>query len=96
MCLNLSKPLFDSLQFWIDDVTRLLETQSGSEAHEGSSRNPSIVGSRFFSNSKQGSVEVSTGESSPKYTESLTESIVKLTISEGENTPSQLRTSYCM
>jgi autophagy-related protein 2 len=87
MCLNLSKPLFDSLQFWIDDVTRLLETQSGNEAHEGSSRNPSLVGSRFFSSSKQGSVEVSMGESSPSFTESLTECIVKVTISEGENTP---------
>lgn len=65
MCLNLSKLLFDSLQFWIDDVTRLLETQSGNEAYEGSSRNPSLVGSRFFSSSKQGSVEASMGESSP-------------------------------
>ena len=92
MCLNLSKPLFDSLQFWIDDVTRLLETQSGNESHEGSSRNPSLVGSKFFSSSKQGSVEVSMGESSSNYTESLTESIVKVTLSEGEDT--LLSTSY--
>lgn len=96
MCLNISKPLFDSLQFWIDDVTRLLETQSNNEAHEGSSRNPSLVGSRFFSSSKQGSVEVSTGESLPNYNESLTESIVKVTISEGENNPSQRHISHCM
>jgi autophagy-related protein 2 len=88
MCLSLSKPLFDSLQFWIDDVSRLIErteTQSGNEAHEGSSRNPSLVGSRFFSSSKQGSVEVSIDESTPDYNKSLTESIVKVTISEGEN-----------
>ena len=96
MCLNLSKPLFDSLQFWIDDVTRLLEAQSSNEAHEGSSRNPSLVGSRFFSSSKQGSVEVSTGESLPNYNESLTESIVKVTISEGKNNPSQRHIPHCM
>ena len=94
MCLSLSKPLFDGLQFWIDDVTRLLETQPGNESHEGSSRNPSLVGSKFFSSSKQGSVEVSMGESSSNYTESLTESIVKVTLSEGENTP--LSTSYLL
>lgn len=82
MCMNLSKPLFDSLQFWIDDVTRLLENQSTDEVHEGPSRNPSLVGSRFFSSSKQGSVEVSIDESSTNYTGSLTESIVKVTISE--------------
>ena len=86
MCLSLSKSLFDSLQFWVDDVTRLserTETQSGNEGHEGSSRNPSLVGSRFFSSSKQGSVDVSTiDEITPK---PLTESIVKVTLSEGEN-----------
>ncbi|KAH9063334.1 hypothetical protein EDB87DRAFT_1603168 [Lactarius vividus] len=85
MCLSLSKPLFDSLQFWVDDVTRSLErteTQSGNGTHEESSRNPSLVGSRFFSSSKQGSVEMSLDEGSPNYNESLTESIVKVTISE--------------
>ena len=97
MCLSLSKPLFDSLQFWIDDATRLLEraeTQSSNEAHEGSSRNPSLLGSRFFSSSKQGSVEVSIDESTPNHSESLTESIVKVTISEGENSP--LSTSHLL
>ncbi|KAH9180656.1 hypothetical protein EDB89DRAFT_1840925 [Lactarius sanguifluus] len=82
MCLSLSKPLFDGLQFWIDDVTRSLERTETQSGNEGSSRNPSLVGSRFFSSSKQGSVEVSLDESSPNYNESLTESIVKVTISE--------------
>jgi len=94
MCLNLSKPLFDSLQFWIDDVTRLLERTETQSGNEGSSRNPSLVGSRFFSSSKQGSVEVSIDESSPNHNESLTESIIKVTISEGENFP--LPTSHLL
>ncbi len=99
LCLNLSKPLFDSLQFWIDDVTRSLErigTQSDHETHEGSSRNPSLVGSRFFSSSKQGSVGASIDDSSPNCNESPTESIVKVTVSEGEDPTPSRRISYCV
>lgn len=85
--LNLSKPLFDSLQFWIDDVTQLLErtsAHSSDTVQENLSRNPSLVGSRFFSGSKRGSVEIAMDEASPDNVRSSTESIIKVTISEGE------------
>jgi autophagy-related protein 2 len=85
--LNLSKPIFDSLQFWIDDVSQLLErttAASGEASQANSSRNPSLVGSRFFSASKQGSVEITTDELSTGHIKPSTENIVKLTISEGQ------------
>ncbi len=83
--LNISKPLFDGLQFWADDVSQLLERQTATDdaAQENMSRNPSLLGSRFFSNSKHGSVEIPVGETSSDNIKSSTESIVKVTISEG-------------
>lgn len=88
--LNLSKPIFDSLQFWIDDVSQLLErttAASGEATQENSSRNPSLVGSRFFTPSKQSSVEIAVDEPSAGHIKSSTESIVKVTISEGKKLP---------
>jgi autophagy-related protein 2 len=88
MYLNLTKPLFDSLQFWIDDVSQLLERNlvpSSDGTRENSSRNPSLVGSRFFSNSKQGSVDTAVDNASSDRSKSFTERIVKVTILEGEN-----------
>jgi autophagy-related protein 2 len=85
--LNLSKPIFDSLQFFIDDVSQLLERTtgaSGGASQENSSRNPSLVGSKFFSASKQGSVEITAGELSTAHIKPSTENIVKVTISEGQ------------
>jgi autophagy-related protein 2 len=85
--LTLSKPLFDSLQFWIDDVTQLLErtvASSSNTTQDNPSRNPSLVGSRFFSGSKQSSVEIAVDETSPENVRSSTESVIKVTISEGE------------
>jgi autophagy-related protein 2 len=85
--LNLSKPNFDSLQFWIDDVSQLLEpttAASGEASQENSSRNPSLVGSRFFSASKQGSVEIAADEPPTGHIKPSIENIVKLTISEGQ------------
>ena len=86
--LNISKPLFDGLQFWVDDVSQLLErttTTSNDAAQENTSRNPSLLGSRFFSNSKHSSVEIPVGEIPSDNIKSSTESIVKVTISEGES-----------
>lgn len=85
--LNLSKPIFDSLQFWIDDVSQVLERTTAASAEaseENSSRNPSLVGSRFFSASKQNSVEITADELSTGHIKSSTENIVKVTISEGQ------------
>ena len=85
--LTVSKPIFDGLQYWADDVSQLLErttaTASGDAAQENSSRNPSLVGSRFFSASKQGSVEIAVDELPPGQIKASTETIVKATISEG-------------
>jgi len=85
--LNISKPLFDGLQFWADDVSQLLErtTATDDAAQENMSRDPSLLGSRFFSNSKHGSVEIPVDEISSDNIKSSTESIVKVTISEGES-----------
>jgi autophagy-related protein 2 len=91
--LNLSKPIFDSLQFWIDDVSQLLErttAPSGEAAQENSSRNSSLVGSRFFSASKQGSEEMAADEPSAGHVKSSTENVAKVTISEGEKPPISL------
>jgi autophagy-related protein 2 len=85
--LNLSKPIFDSLQFWIDDVSQLLERTTAASrgaSQENSSRNPSLVGSRFFSASRQGSIESTADELSIGHIKSSTENIVKVTISEGQ------------
>ena len=85
--LNLSKPIFDSLQFWVDDVSQVLErttVTSGEASQENSSRNPSLVGSRFFSTSKQGSVEIDADEISTGHVKPSTENIFKVTISEGQ------------
>jgi autophagy-related protein 2 len=96
MCLNLSKPLFDTLQFGIDDVSQLLErtlAPSSDVTRENSSRNPSLVGSRFFSNSKQSSVDAAVDDASHDHSRSFTERIVKVTISEGEKTHPIIPTS---
>ena len=88
--LNLSKPIFDSLQFWIDDVSQLLERAPatlGEASQENSSRNPSLVGSRFFSASKESSVEITADESSASHIKLSTENVVKVTISEGHISP---------
>ena len=83
--LCLSKQNFDTLQFWVDDVSQLLERTASSEAaQENSSQNPSLVGSRFFSASKQSSVDTAVNDVSTGNIKSSTESIVKVTISEGE------------
>jgi autophagy-related protein 2 len=85
--LNISKPLFDGLQFWADDVSQLLERTIATDdvVQENMSRDPSLLGSRFFSNSKHNSVEIPLGEISSDNIKSSTESIVKVTISEGES-----------
>ncbi|KAI0306470.1 hypothetical protein B0F90DRAFT_1690173 [Multifurca ochricompacta] len=84
MCLNISKTLFDGLQFWIDDLSRLLEqtlTGPSNGLRENSSKNPSLVGSRFFSRSKQNSPDMTIDENSRSQTLS-TESVIKVTISQ--------------
>ncbi|KAI6036274.1 hypothetical protein BKA83DRAFT_4160612 [Pisolithus microcarpus] len=53
----LEKEIFDGLQYWVDDVTQLFDRRmSGSDNTKENipSQNPSLVGSRFFSESRHG------------------------------------------
>ena len=82
---NLSKPLLDGLQYWVDDVSQFMERifgekpkDSGSE--RGLSRNSSLLGSHYFATSSGGSE----AEFSPKQLgEGASETVVKLSVSEG-------------
>lgn len=51
--VNLSKPVLDNLQLWADDISKLSNRAFGVSADDGdtemgSSRDPSLIGSRFF------------------------------------------------
>ena len=83
--VNLNKPLLDGLQYWVDDISQLVERilgdkpkDSGSE--RGLSRNSSLLGSHYFAQSSGGSES----EFSPKpFSECASETVVKLSVSEG-------------
>ncbi|KAI0054145.1 hypothetical protein FA95DRAFT_1585813 [Auriscalpium vulgare] len=83
---NLSKPVLDGLQLWADDVTQFFERLATASQDLGSdtdSRDPSLIGSRFFVKTKRGSQDAESGTSSslregpPKG-----EVIIKATISQ--------------
>ncbi|SJL00469.1 uncharacterized protein ARMOST_03782 [Armillaria ostoyae] len=77
--VNMSKPALDGLQYWADDVTQLLERAFGSAPSSDDGDRSSIIGSRFFTQSRSGSgSETTTRASKPKQTETA----VKVTISE--------------
>lgn len=77
--VNMSKPALDGLQYWADDVTQLLERVFGPAPSSDDSDRSSIIGSRFFTQSRSGSgSETTTRASKPKQTETA----VKITISE--------------
>lgn len=79
VCVNMSKPALDGLQYWADDVTQLLEGAFGTAPSGGDSDKSSIIGSRFFTQSRSGSgSETTTRASKPKQSETA----VKITISE--------------
>jgi len=83
--VNLNKPLLDGLQYWVDDVSQLVERVLGdklrdSTSERGLSRNSSLLGSHFFAQSSGGSE----AELSPKAAgEGSSETVVKLLVSEG-------------
>ena len=85
VCVNLDKPLVDGLQYWVDDVSQLVERTFGDKAKDsaserGLSRNSSLLGSHFFAQSSGGSE----AEISPRLTgESVSETVVKISVSEG-------------
>jgi len=83
--VNLSNPLLDGLQYWVDDVSQLAERMFGDKPRDstlerGLSRNSSILGSHFFAQSSGGSE----AEFSPKLAGGgASEMVVKLLVSEG-------------
>lgn len=83
--VNLNKPLLDGLQYWVDDVTQLVERAFGekpkdSGSERGLSRNSSLLGSHYFAQSSGGSES----EFSPKPPgKGASEAVIKLSVSEG-------------
>jgi autophagy-related protein 2 len=81
--IDISKPTFDALQYWADDVTQLLGDMSskandGTDTEVGDSRDTSLIGSRFFAKSRSGSGSaLSTSRNNAS-----AEIVVKLTVTE--------------
>jgi autophagy-related protein 2 len=93
-CVNvqLTKPVLDGIQLWADDITQLSE-RIGSEIDAApepeSSRDSSLIGSRFFAKSRGGSRLGSTDDegtptASKRYEQAKAETVVKVSLSEGE------------
>ncbi|KAG1878016.1 hypothetical protein DFJ58DRAFT_753708 [Suillus subalutaceus] len=81
----LEKPVFDGLQIWADSVTQVVATAAEeTETEVAQSRNPSLIGSRFFAKSRRvgsrGSDESSFGTIAP--TPKQSETAVKVIIAE--------------
>jgi autophagy-related protein 2 len=82
----LEKPTFDGLQIWADNVTQAVTAATEeTETEVAQSRNPSLIGSRFFAKSRRvgsrGSDESSFGTTATTPTQS--ETAVKVIIAEG-------------
>ncbi|KAG6814394.1 hypothetical protein H0H92_010980 [Tricholoma furcatifolium] len=53
---DISKPMLDSLQYWADDVAQYMgRSFQGSQVEEVESRDTSLIGSRYFAKSRNGS-----------------------------------------
>jgi autophagy-related protein 2 len=81
--VDISKPTFDALQYWADDVTQLLGDMSnkandGMDAEVGDSRDTSLIGSRFFAKSRSGSGSAL----SASRNDASAETVLKLTVTE--------------
>ena len=81
--VDISKPTFDALQYWADDVTQLLENMSSKasdrmDAEVGDSRDTSLIGSRFFAKSRSGSGSALSASRDG----ASAETVVKLTVTE--------------
>lgn len=76
--LDVSKSKLDALQYWIDDLSQFLErTSAADESAIPASGDTSIIGSRFFVNSRTAStISTTAAEKS--------ETVVKIAITEGE------------
>ena len=81
--IDISKPTFDALQYWADDVAQLLGDMSSKAIDEintevGDSRDTSLIGSRFFAKSRSGSGSAL----STSRNDASAEIVVKLTVTE--------------
>ena len=86
VAVKLSKNEVDGLQLWADDISRITETAFSSLPNSASSsRDPSLIGSRFFAKSRRsdGSVGESMSTSSAQRTRGTKETIVKVNVGEG-------------
>ena len=83
--IDISKPTFDALQYWADDVTQFLgdissKTNDGTDTEVGDSRDTSLIGSRFFTKSRSGSGSAL----STSRNDASAEIVVKLTVTESK------------
>jgi autophagy-related protein 2 len=91
----LDKVVFDGLHYWADDVAQLIErclAFRASATETLPSRHPSMIGSRFFAQSRRSgtrSTDDSTIEtcSTPQVKSSSGETVVKLSVTEGRCIP---------
>ena len=79
---NLSKDSFDGLQYWADDVTQFLERALGDDGSPSNSRAGSMVGSRYFADSRRGSGTSSAITVHPKKNHK-SEIVLKASVVEG-------------
>ncbi|KAF9472211.1 hypothetical protein BDN70DRAFT_887253 [Pholiota conissans] len=77
--VDISKPIFDSLQYWADDASQLLERLSipGTEVGISNSGDTSLIGSRFFARSRTDSGRVLASSTSE-----VADFVIKFSISE--------------
>lgn len=99
----LEKPVFDGLQIWADSVTQAVTTATEeTETEIAQSRNPSLIGSRFFAKARRigsrGSDEsnFSTIAPSPKQSEmavkvTIAEALVKILTSRSQSSAPSIR-----
>lgn len=85
----IDKAVFDGLQYWADDVAQLVGrsfTNSGSATESLPSRNPSLIGSRYFAQSRRSRTQ-SIDERVVEETnlQSTSETVVKVSIAEGKS-----------
>ncbi|KIJ69300.1 hypothetical protein HYDPIDRAFT_145192 [Hydnomerulius pinastri MD-312] len=87
--LILEKSVFDGLQYWADDAAQLIERSLAARDNATKtlpSRNPSLIGSRFFTKTRRSgtrSSDESTIETpTPQAKASSSETVVKLSITE--------------
>lgn len=85
--VRVSKAAVDGLQLWADDISRLTESAFSSHpSSASSSRDPSLIGSRFFAKTRRsdGSASDSISTVSAQRTEGSKETIIKVSLGEGQ------------